>query len=134
MKNSRRDKIEAQLAATESELHALLSVALPQTAVDGDMLFFNSRFRPGNVQPHWLGERGEALVSLAAEAVELRELLGIPLGGSPGHLYISACEEAIDTANGNRRGPRQLASALIAELRSNNSFKVTPDGAPQLNR
>lgn len=119
MKAVRHNKLEAQLAATEAELVTLLRGALPHTAVHGDMLFFNSRFRPANVQPHWVSSGSETLLSLATESVELRGQLGRPVNGSPGQLYIAACTEAADTSNGNRRGPRQLAAWLANELGPN---------------
>ena len=134
MKHSRRTKIEGQLTATESELLSVLSAELPRTAITGDLLFFNSRFCPSYVPPHMLGSQNEVLVQLAIEAVQLRESLGLPVAGSPGQLYLAACGEAANTADGNRRGPRQLASAPIAELRSNDSFNTAPDGAPQSKR
>ncbi len=119
MKAARLAKLEAQLSATESELRALLLDALPRTAEHGDYLFFNSRYRPENIRPHQVGARNEALLSLADESVALREQIGLPLLGSPGWLYISACTESAQTANGNRRGPRQLAAWLLGELGPN---------------
>jgi hypothetical protein len=119
MKAARQAKLEAQLAATETELLALLRDSLPHTAEHGDMLFYNSRFRPEYVQDHQTSERSEALISLASESTEIREQIGAPIAGSPGQLYISACSESADTSNGNRRGPRQLAAWLLSELGPN---------------
>ena len=126
MKASRQDKLEIQLAAAESELLELLSSALPHTAQHGDMLFFNSAFHPEYVRPHQISERNELLLSLANESVTLREQVGLPVIGSAGQLFLSACSEAANTSNGNRRGPRQLAGWLLSELGPNNSFKPNP--------
>ena len=126
MKASRQDKLETRLAATESELLELLADALPHTAQHGDMLFFNSTFRPDYVVPHQLGELSERLLSLSSESITLREEIGLPVLGSVGQLFLSACSEAANTANENRRGPRQLAAWLLGELGPNNSFKPNP--------
>jgi len=90
------------------------------------MLFFNSSFYPAYLGNHQLGERSERLLSLASESVALREQLGLPVIGSVGQLFLSACSEAANTANDNRRGPRQLAAWLLGELGPNNSFKPKP--------
>ncbi len=126
MKASRQAKFETQLAATEAALLELLATALPHTAQSGDMLFFNSAFCPDTIQPHWLAEENETLLSLAQESVSIREQVGLPVLGSVGQLFLSACREAANTSNDNRRGPRQLASWLIGELGPNNSFKPKP--------
>jgi hypothetical protein len=126
MKASRQTKLEIQLAATEGDLLELLASALPHTAQHGDMLFFNSAFHPDYVRPHQIGERNERLLSLSSEAVALREQIGLPVLGSAGQLFLSACSEASNSANDNRRGPRQLAAWLLGELGPNNSFKPTP--------
>ena len=116
MKVSRQDKLEAQLAAAESELHELLAAALPHTAQHGDMLFFNSAFHPDYIRQHQISERAEALFSLASDSIALREQIGLSVIGSAGQLFLSACSEASDLANNNRRGPRQLATWLLSEL------------------
>ena len=126
MKASRQDKLEIQLAATESELLGMLASALPYTAQNGDMLFFNSQFRPDNIQPHQISERNDVLLSLSSESVALRERIGLPVLGSVGQLFLSACSEAANSSNDNRRGPRQLATWLLGELGPNNSFKPKP--------
>jgi len=126
MKASRQAKFETQLAAAETALLELLATALPHTAQSGDMLFFNSSFCPDTIQPHWLAEENETLLSLAQESVSLREQVGLPVLGSVGQLFLSACSEAANTSNDNRRGPRQLATWLISELGPNNSFKPKP--------
>jgi hypothetical protein len=119
MKVARQNKLVAQLAATEAELLALLRDSLPHTAAHGDMLFFNSQYLPGSIQPHWVSSNSEAILALATEGLALREQLGMPSHGSPGQLYIEACTEAADFSNGNRRGPRQLATWLLNELGPN---------------
>jgi hypothetical protein len=126
MKASRQLKLEAQLIATESALLDLLASELPHTAHFGNMLFFNSDFRPDSIEGHRLAEQNETLLSLSKDAVELREQIGLPVLGSVGQLFLSACSEAANAANDNRRGPRQLATWLIGELGPNNSFKPKP--------
>ena len=126
MKASRQEKLETQLVAAEGELLELLSAALPYTAQHGDMLFFNSSFHPDYIRPHQISERSEVLFSLASESVTLREQIGLPVIGSAGQLFLSACSEAANMSNGNRRGPRQLAAWLLGELGPNNSFKPKP--------
>ena len=116
MKLSRQSKLEAQLHASESELRELLVELLPHTAKNGDSLFENSEFRPAYIQPHQLSERSEHLFQLANESVVLRETIGLPVLGSVGQFFISACRESANTGNDNRRGPRQLAAWLIGEL------------------
>ena len=134
MKASRQSKLETKLAATESELLELLADALPYTAVHGDMLFFNSTFHPNYVRPHQIGEHSERLLSLSSEGVALREQVGLPILGSVGQLFLSACSEASNSANDNRRGPRQLAAWLLHELGPNNSFKPNPLRGPAQSR
>ena len=126
MKVSRQDKLETQLASAESELLGMLASALPHTAEHGDMLFFNSQFHPDYVRPHQMSERNETLLSLSAESVALRERIGLRVLGSVGQLFLSACSEAANTSNDNRRGRRQLATWLVGELGPNNSFKPKP--------
>ena len=126
MNASRHDKLEAQLADTERELLELLAEALPYTAQHGDMLFFNSEFHPDYVRPPQIAERNEQLLSLSIDVVALRERIGLPVLGSVGQLFLSACSEAANTVNDNRRGPRQLATWLLGELGPNNSFKPMP--------
>ncbi|GHT85010.1 hypothetical protein AGMMS49543_15660 [Betaproteobacteria bacterium] len=94
MKASRQAKLETQLAVTEKELLELLTDALPYTAQHGDLLFFNSAFHPDCIRPHQIGERSERLLSLSSEAVALREQIGLPVLGSVGQLFLSACSEA----------------------------------------
>jgi hypothetical protein len=126
MKASRQDKLETQLVAAEGELLELLSAALPYTAQHGEMLFFNSSFHPDYIRPHQISGRSEVLFSLASESVTLREQIGLPVIGSAGQLFLSACSEAANMSNGNRRGSRQLAAWLLGELGPNNSFKPKP--------
>lgn len=124
MKPSRLNKLEAQLSAIETSLLDLLAQALPRVAHSGEMLFFNSAFLPDMIQPHWLPQESEELLSLANDAVSLREELGLSVVGTVGQLYLSACSESANYANGNRRGPRQLATWLLGELERSISFKA----------
>ena len=116
MKASRQAKLESQLAATESELLESLAVELPYTAHHGNMLFFNSAFHPDYIRPHQISERSELLFSMSNESVALRDQIGLEVLGSAGQLFLSACSEAANTSNDNRRGPRQLATWLLSEL------------------
>jgi hypothetical protein len=129
MKSSRLGKLEAQLSATETALMDLLALVLPRVAHSGEMLFFNSAFLPDTIQPRWLPQESEELLSLASKAVSLREELGLPVVGTVGQLYLSACSESANNGNGNRRGPRQLATWLLGELGSNISFKADGSAA-----
>jgi hypothetical protein len=126
MKASRQVKLEGQLVAAESALLDLLASELPHTAHFGNMLFFNSEFCPEPVHGYRLVEQNETLLSLAKEAIALREQIGLPVLSSVGQLFLSACSEAANAVNDNRRGPRQLATWLIGELGPNNSFKPKP--------
>ena len=119
MKVARQNKLEAQLAATESELLSFLRATLPHTATHGNTLFFSSQFCPDYVRPHTGSARATRCSFPWPLTLRIREELGLSVTGSPGQLYISACQEAANTANGNRRGPRQLASWLLAELGPN---------------
>lgn len=123
MKASRLDKLEAQLETMESSLLDVLAHALPRVAHSGEMLFFNSEFGPPSIQAHWLPRESEILLSLAKEAIALRQQIGLPFDGSVGQLYLSACGEADDVGNEHRRGPRQLASGLLGELAAATPFK-----------
>lgn len=118
MKASRLEKLEVQLAEAEGTLLRMLTDTLPHTVLHGDALFFNSQFCPSYFSPHELDERGETLLSLSSESVSLRERIGLPLSGSIGNLFLSACEESTDVANHDRRGPRQLAAWLLDELKT----------------
>jgi hypothetical protein len=134
MKSSRLDKLEAQLSVAETSLLNLLAQVLPGVALSGEMLFFNSAFLPDTIQPHWLPQESEELLSLANNAVLLREELGLSVVGTVGQLYLSACSESANYTNGNRRGPRRLATWLLGELGSNISFEADGFAAAQLQR
>jgi len=116
MNDSLARKQDAQLRATEQQLSTMLAVVLPRVASSGELLFFNTEFRPPDVERHWLPEEAEELLDLAQASVSLREELGQPALGSVGQLFLSACAEAANTSNANRRGSRQLATWLIGEL------------------
>jgi hypothetical protein len=123
MKASRLSKLEAQLAAVETSLFNLLVQVLPRVAKSGEMLFFNSGFLPDTILPHWLPAESEELLSLAQDAMSLRDKVGLPVSGSVGQLYLSACSESVNDSNEHRRGPRQLAIWLLGELGSNISVR-----------
>ena len=76
MKAAHKTKLEGQVSATGAELRVLLGEALPYTAEIGDSLLFNSQLRPVNIGPHQISERSEALFSMAAESVAVREQVG----------------------------------------------------------
>jgi len=116
MNDPRLRKQEAQLRATETQLSSMLAAVLPRVAHSGEMLFFNSEYIPPEIQPHWLPQESEELFDLAHASVSLREELGESVLGSVGQLFLSACSEAANSSNANRRGPRQLATWLLAEL------------------
>ena len=122
MKSSRLDKLEAQLSVAETSLLHLLVQVLPRVAQSGEMIFFNADSLPEAILPHWLPRESEMLLSLAKDAISLREELGLSVVGTIGQLYLSACSESANYVNGNRRGPRQLATWLLGELGSNISF------------
>ena len=134
MELPRLGKLQAQLSAAETSLFDLLAQVLPRVVHSGEMLFFNSSFLPDAIQPTWLPQESEELLSLANDAVSLREELGLPVVGTVGQLYLSACSESANHANGNRRGPRQLATWLLGELGSNISFEADGFAAAQLKR
>jgi hypothetical protein len=116
MNDPRLRKQEAQLRATETQLSSMLATVLPRVVLSGEMIFFNSEYIPPEVQPHWLPQESEELFDLAHASVSLREELGEPVLGSVGQLFLSACSEAANSGNSNRRGPRQLATWLLTEL------------------
>ena len=55
-------------------------------------------------------------VALAKQSIELRSRLGLEIEGTVGQLYLSACTEASNGDNPQRRGPRKLASWLLTEI------------------
>ena len=116
MNDPRLRKQEAQLRATESQLSSMLAVVLPRVADSGELIFFNSEYSPPDVEPHRLPQESEELFDLAHASVSLREELGERVAGSVGQLFLSACSEAANSGNANRRGPRQLATWLLSEL------------------
>lgn len=116
MKTSRLSKLEVQLAAVETSLFELLVKVLPRVARSGEMLFFNSDFLPDTIQSDWLPIESEELLSLTKDAMSLRDKIGLPLSGSVGQLYLSACSESVNYSNEHRRGPRHLATWLLGEL------------------
>ena len=122
MKASRLAKIEQHLTSSELELHEMLSVLLPRVVSSGEMMFFNSENLPDMVQAQWLSPESEALLAIANSCIALRQHIGVPVNGSIGQLFLSACHEAADATNNHSRGPRQLASWLLSQM-------PTPSGA-----
>jgi len=118
MSLARLKKQESILEATEADLHELLAQALPGVVRSGDMLFFNAENLPPEVQPHWLPKESQAALDLATTCISLREELGKPILGTVGQLFLSACNEAANSDNEHRRGPRQLAAWLLEELKA----------------
>ena len=115
MNAKRREQLEARLAETESQLRALLQKLLPRVTHSGESAFFNSENLPKGYPPRIVPVEAEQSYRLASECRELSELLGQPIIGSVALLYLSACREAASD-NQHRRGPRQLATWLLAEI------------------
>lgn len=129
MTSRRLEKLKARLSVAETSLADLLTHVLPGVAHSGGMAFFNSEFLPDSVQPNWLPRESDHILSLAHEAVTLREEIGLPVLGTIGQLYLSACSESANDMNHNRRGPRQLATWLLGELKSIHPFQSDDDAA-----
>ena len=115
MNLKRREQLEARLAEAESQLRAVLQKLLPRAAQSGESVFFNSENLPKGYPPRIVPVEAEQSFRLASECRELSEQLGQPLIGSVAQLYLSACREAASD-NEHRRGPRQLATWLLAEI------------------
>jgi hypothetical protein len=115
MKRSSRVEGKSRLASSEGLLRKSLLDVLPSAAVNGSLLFTNSRYNSFKLPAHLLDPEAEAFFDLAQTCVELREHLHLPTAESIGQLFIDACEEASGT-NEHRRGPRRLAAALLERL------------------
>lgn len=116
MKTARLNKLMGRLEQAEATLRDRLRSILPRVAESGELLFFNADFLPEAIQSHWLPKESEVVLGLAKETVLLREEAGLPVSGTVGQLYLSACAEAANQSNPHRRGPRQLATWLLGEL------------------
>ena len=55
-------------------------------------------------------------LAMAKQSIELRSRLGVEIAGTVGQLFLSACTEASNCDNPQRRGPRKLASWLLTEI------------------
>jgi hypothetical protein len=117
MKRDRQAEGARMLKEAETALRQSLLDMLPRTVEVGDLLFANSQFNPSRLPAHHLSARAEALLDAATACVELREALALPVTGSVGHLYLSACAECA-SLDEQRRGPRKLAAALLEQLRN----------------
>jgi hypothetical protein len=114
----RTAKVEAQLAAAESELRAQLLRLLPSGTARGVDLFTNSEF---NQYPQRIvrpNPDAEALLAAARHCLALRASLALPIEGSLAHAYLSACAESASLSE-HRRGPRRLAEAVLARAQHN---------------
>jgi hypothetical protein len=133
MKASRQSALEHQLLATEADLRQRLLDVLPRAVSTGEAVFLSGRFLPSNYQESWVSPDGKSLLVAADDCLAQREVLGLPLVGTVGALYLEACEEASDASNHDRRGPRKLAAWLLSQLtvggpQPNNSLERTREG------
>ena len=71
---------------------------------------------PEEFRHHWLMPEADDLYELAKMAVALRTSLGLPVIRTLGQLFVSACSESANEENPHRRGPRKLATWLLAEV------------------
>jgi hypothetical protein len=110
-------RLERDLAATESELYALLVRVLPACIENGTMVFLNSGNLPDDYQHHWLTKEADELYELARRCSLLRGELGLPVAQTLAQLFLDACAENSNIHNSHRRGPRKLATWLLAEIR-----------------
>jgi hypothetical protein len=115
MKRNRRAEGEAILRRAENTLRESLAEILPEVVASGEPLFFNSQFNPHSLPAHLLSKDGEALLQASSACVEMREALGLPGEGSVAELFLASCTEAA-SSNPHRRGPKQLAAALLERL------------------
>ena len=110
-------KKECQLAADESLLRAQLLEVLPSAIERGSDLFTNQRFNPFGLLAANIGPFPQALLEAAEACISLREGLRLPVAGSVGQLFVSACEERA-SSDPHSHGPRRLAERLYASLTS----------------
>lgn len=110
--------LERELAATERELFALLMHALPVSIENGPMIFFNSQNLPDDYRRNWLPKESDELLELAKRCSSIRGELGLPIAQTLAQLFLDACAENANMQNPHRRGPRKLATWLLAEIRS----------------
>jgi hypothetical protein len=115
MKQQRENQLSSRLSESEARLRALLEKVLPRASRTGERAFFNSANLPNGYPRSLVPVEAEEMFQLASECCELREQLNEPLIGTVAQLYLSACREA-SSKNEHRRGPRQLATWLLAEI------------------
>lgn len=109
-------KLERQLRVLESELRSRLLESLPEVALSGSPLFFSSELDPHGLSLAHLHPESERILQAAKSCVDMRAQLGLSVVGSVGDLFLSACRESASLGDAHRRGPRRLASWLLAEL------------------
>ena len=110
--------LECELVATDRELHTLLVRVLPACIENGTMVFFNSEYLPVDYQLHWLPNEADELFQLAKRCSSIRSELRLPVAQTLAQLFLDACVESSNIRNPHRRGPRKLATWLLAEIRS----------------
>jgi hypothetical protein len=115
MKRDRRAEGERILREAEATLLDTLLEALPEAVKSGESLFLNSEYNSYGLPFNLISERAETLFDASKSCVEMRKALALPLVGSVGQLFLSACEEQA-SSNEHRRGPRKLALALLENL------------------
>jgi hypothetical protein len=111
-------KVEAQLAAAESELRAQVLRLLPSGVARGVDFFTNSEFSQHQERPVRPNPDAEALLSAARHCLALRASLALPIEGSLAQAYLSACAESASLSE-HRRGPRRLAEVVLAQAQHN---------------
>lgn len=75
----------------------------------------NSEYNPHALPLHSLPKESEDLFLSAIACLKIRDELDLPHAESVGQLFLECCSESSST-NPQRRGPRRLATALIAKL------------------
>ena len=116
--------MERELVTAERDLCDLLMRMLPLCAEHGTMIFFNSQNLPDGYRQHWLPKECDEMFDLANRCVSIRRSLGLTNSDTLGQLFLDACAENANMQNPHRRGPRKLATWLLAEVRSR--FDVSP--------
>jgi len=112
-----REKQRAQLSTVEAELRRRLIDSLKLVARGEDSLFFTTaEFNPFGLPTHMLSKTSAELSELAAEALQLRDLLGESPSGSVAEMFRGALREAADVADQNRLGPARSAMKLLDRL------------------
>jgi hypothetical protein len=109
------DKLVLEIEAAEKALCEKLLRLLPAVAKSGAILFTNSHFNPADLWASHFHPEADDLLHAASECVRLRERAELAVPGSVGQLFLAACEEGASN-DPNRRGPRRLAEALLAQL------------------